>query len=144
MNTPFSLTTTLIPVLVARLSPIAALGVAVQGLPDSRRESGFVANDAVTLAWIAWSPVQGAGNSVSGAVTQTITLNCRISVRKLSLRDQVADLLYQRLAGWQVAREHSCSMAAVKLSRRLTMTQTIARMCALPWWFRTGQGDGHS
>jgi hypothetical protein len=102
MNTPFSLTTTLIPVLVARLSPIAALGVAVQGLPDSRRESGFVANDAVTLAWIAWSPVQGAGNSVSGAVTQTITLNCRISVRKLSLRDQVADLLYQRLAGWQV------------------------------------------
>ena len=104
MNNPFSLTTTLIPVLVARLSSIAALGVAVQGLPDSRRESGFVANDAVTLAWIAWSPVQGAGNSVSGAVTQTITLNCRISVRKLSLRDQVADLLYQRLAGWQVSQ----------------------------------------
>ncbi len=104
MNTPFSLTTTLIPVLVARLSPIAALGVAVQGLPDSRRESGFVANDAVTLAWIAWSTVQGAGNSVSGAVTQTITLNCRISVRRLSLRDQVADLLYQRLAGWQVSQ----------------------------------------
>ncbi len=83
MNTPVSLTTTLIPVLVARLSPITALGVAVQGLPDSRRESGFVANDAVTLAWIAWSPVQGAGNSVSGAVTQTITLT--VAYRCVSL-----------------------------------------------------------
>ena len=104
MNTPFTLTTTLIPTLVTRLAPITSLGVAVQGLPDSRRESGFIANDAVTLAWIAWSPVQGAGNSVSGAVTQTVTLNCRISVRRLSLRDQVADLLYQRLAGWQVSQ----------------------------------------
>lgn len=98
----FSLTSTLIPVLVARLSPVVALGVAVQGLPDSRRETGFVANDAVTLAWIAWSPIQGAGNSATGAVTQTITLNCRISVGSLTMRDQVADLLYQRLAGWQV------------------------------------------
>lgn len=98
----FSTTSALIPALVTRLSPILALGVVVQGLPDSRREAGFIANDAVTLAWIAWSPIQGAGSSVTGAVTQAITLNCRISVASLTLRDQVADLLYQRLAGWQL------------------------------------------
>ena len=98
----FSQTSALISELVIRLAPVVSLGVAVQGLPDSRRETGFIANDAVTLAWIAWSPIQGAGNSVTGAVTQTITLNCRISVGSLTLRDQVADLLYKRLAGWKV------------------------------------------
>jgi hypothetical protein len=76
--------------------------VTVQGLPDSRKEAGFVASNSLTLAWAAWSPLQGQGNSIAGAVTQAATLNCRISAATLSLRNQAADLLYQRIAGWEL------------------------------------------
>jgi hypothetical protein len=101
-SSPFALTDSLIPVIVARLAPIADLGMTVQGLPDNRKEAGFVANDAVTLAWAAWAPLQGQGNSVSGLSTHADTLNCRITAARRTLRNQAADLLFQRLTGWEV------------------------------------------
>jgi hypothetical protein len=98
----FSATEALIPEMRTRLQPVIDLGVAVQGLPDGRADAGFVASNSVTLAWIAYSPIQGQGNSVSGLTTQTLTLNARISANSLTLRNQVADLLYQRLTGWSL------------------------------------------
>jgi hypothetical protein len=102
IKTPFATLEAQIPTLITRLAPIAALGVAVQGLPNTRQDIGYKANDAVTLTWVAWSPFQGAGNAVSGLSTMGCTLNCRISTRSLSTRGEVADMLFQRLAGWEL------------------------------------------
>lgn len=100
---PFVFAESLTPLIVTRLAPILSLSVAVQGLPEVRQDVGFKANDAVTLVWAAWSPIEGQGNRVSGLTTQVLTLNCRISVRSLGIRDQVADLIFQRLGGWEVS-----------------------------------------
>ena len=101
--TPFALTASLTPALIDRLgTPLAALNVSVQGLPNKRAEAGFKAEDAVTLSWVAWSPIAGKGNAVLGSVTQTLTLNCGIAALQLSTRDAVADVLYQYLAGWEI------------------------------------------
>jgi hypothetical protein len=103
---PFATTRSLIPIIVARLEAISALGVTVQGLPKKRKSAGFVSSNSVTLAWAAWSPLQGQGNSVSGLSTHVDTLNCRVTIEDLDIHDQVGDLLFQRLTGWEVMPGH--------------------------------------
>lgn len=100
--TPYAYAQSLVPLLVERLAPVTALGVRVAGLPDELAQTGYALGDMVLIIPVSFSPIQGQGNAVRGSATLTCTFNARIQVRQQSRLYEVADLVFQLLAGWEI------------------------------------------
>lgn len=99
---PYAYAQSLVPLIIARLGPVADLGIRVAGLPDELAQTGYALGDMVLVVPVSFSPIQGQGNVVRGAVTMTCTFNLRVQVKQQSRLYEVADLVFQLLSGWEI------------------------------------------